>query len=196
METTQQIPPRRFGLKHIGFVATLAVFLGIGYWWYTSTEHGFIEDFVYERDAQHIYDSFDRDRWLLLDSADYSVEYMLKNKAPDKNPLYTGTMNIKVGYEYGKFVGFTTYYKETPTSYHLLFLAIHPDFRGKGYGEKFLRYVANDVYKRGVKRLWLLTRITNYKAQHLYTRVGFTEFKREPGFVFYEMMLPMPPAKN
>ena len=98
-----------------------------------------------------------------------------------------GRLRIKVLREHDAFVGFTAYYMKTSDLGLLLFLAVNPEFRGKGYGDMLTRYALNDLIRVGAKRIRLVTRTCNIPAQKLYKRVGFKETSRDDeGFVYFE----------
>jgi len=114
-------------------ISALATFLvisiGLGIWWLSSSP---LKDFDYARDAQEILKIFERDKYWLLSSDDYSPEFMLKNKAPNQYDLrYFGQLHIKVLWEHDKFIGFTAYYMKAPALGFILFMAVNPEFRGK-----------------------------------------------------------------
>ena len=152
---------------------------------YYSTPKSPIQDFNDSHDTQHILDIFERDRWWLYETPGYSPEFMLKYRAPFQNIYSAGRLNIKVMYEGEEFVGFIAYYKAKPDEGLILFLDINPEFRGKKYSEKLLRYAIDDLHKQGILIVCLSTRVQNVWAQRLYERFGFKETSRGVGFVEY-----------
>ncbi len=56
---------------------------------------------------------------------------------------------------------------------HITNIAIHPDYRGNGYGEAMLLYVMEMVKMLGVNKMTLEVRKSNQVAQTLYQKVGF-----------------------
>ena len=166
--------------------AVSVVFVGFWYWQHAE---GPIYDFDYKRDAQDIVKIFERDRYWLTMSPDYSPEFMMKYRAPNPHELqYLGRLHIKVWREQNKFVGFTAYYMQEPLLGWLLFLDINPDFRGKDKrcAEKLLRYALEDMKKMGAESVKLFTRTDNIRAQRLYNRVGFREISRENGGMYFQ----------
>lgn len=167
--------------------AIFTMSLGAGIFYYLSIPRGPIYDFDPARDTQDILQVFERDWYWLVSSDDYSPEFMLKYRAPGRNPLYIGRLRIKVLRENDAFVGFTAYYMKTSDLGFLLFLAVDPEFRGKGYGDTLTRYALNDLIRMGTKRIRLVTRTDNIPAQKLYSRMGFRETSRDDeGFVYFE----------
>lgn len=168
--------------------------LGVGFYYFHTQplvqEQFAIVDFDYDRDAADIKALMQADWHWLIESEDYDVEFMLKNHAPNHHqPQYFGKMKIKVLRKNGKFVGFITYYKQSFYQGKILFLAIMPEFRGKRYGKELLDYATAQLKQDGSLYANLVTRVTNTKAQALYTRTGFKEVNRDEGFVYYEKQL-------
>ena len=163
--------------RHVGVTAA-AVKVG---------EQAYISDYQEARDKKDILEMFVTDRYWLLSSDDYDTEFMLDYKAPSKETAYVGKMRIKVLRENGKFAGFTTYYKTTVTEGHILFVAVHKDFRGKGNAKKLAQFAFDDLVRMGCKRVWLLTRAENYPAQAVYKKLGFEVTEVDPdGYIFFQ----------
>ncbi|MCP3028827.1 ribosomal protein S18-alanine N-acetyltransferase [Halobacillus sp. A5] len=55
---------------------------------------------------------------------------------------------------------------------HVTNIAIHPDYRGKKYGEQLFRYSFEQVIEMGAIQLSLEVRVSNTAAQHLYRKFG------------------------
>ncbi len=178
-------------------VLVIAVFTGVGAGVFVYYKHplfqrsqGPIYDFDESRDTQPILAIFKTDRYWLLANPETSPEAMLKYRTPHpQDPFYTGKLYIKVLRENNQFIGFVTYYKETFKDWRLLFLAIKPEMRGKHYGEKLMEYAFADMKKLGATKVILTTRTENFRAQKLYTRLGFTEYARDDGYVHFEKKL-------
>ncbi|MGB8366855.1 MAG: GNAT family N-acetyltransferase [Candidatus Babeliales bacterium] len=168
----------------LGIIA--AIIFGIFY--YISGDGHPIYDFDETRDMQEILQIFDDDWYWLIESEDYSPEFMLTHRAPNKDPMYVGSLHIKVLREKNKLAGFAAYYLKKKGLYQLLFLAVNKNFRGKGYGEQLLCYALKDAKKLGANQVRLVTRSTNFPAQRLYKRVGFKQVDvREDGkFIYFE----------
>ncbi len=56
---------------------------------------------------------------------------------------------------------------------HIATIAIHPDYRGHGYGKKLLAEVMRQVIRKGVSLATLEVREHNLLAQQLYYKFGF-----------------------
>jgi hypothetical protein len=72
-------------------------FLIAGGLWFFKKPSSPIEDFNDARDTQEILKIFERDRYWLLASEDYSPEFMLKHRAPSQDIKYMGRLRIKFG---------------------------------------------------------------------------------------------------
>lgn len=169
-------------------VTILLVLAAIVLVYYFSKSSGPIVDFDEQRDTQEILKIFNRDRYWLTTSQDYSPEFMLKYHAPNQSLQYMGQLKIKVWWEQHKFVGFTAYYMEKPQVGILLFIDVNPEFRGKEkkYAQRLVQYVINALRKMGAQRVQLVTRTDNLPAQGLYRRVGFYETSRDNVLVYFQ----------
>lgn len=193
-------------IKKIILVLSLTLGAGIGYYFthqpsasistQTTTNQSHdkisIDEYDQARDEKAIKDIFyDEYYWLYPDES-YDVEthvgFMLQHKAPNENPLYVGTLNIKVLHVNGQFAGFTAYHKETLTRSRLLFLAIKKDFRKRGFGEKLARYAVEELKKMGAQTIVLVTRVNN-PAQNIYRRIGFEETSHDEEFLYMAMQV-------
>ena len=56
---------------------------------------------------------------------------------------------------------------------HVTTIAVHPDWRGKRYGEEMLLYLMHEAAKRGAAWMTLEVRASNTVAQRLYRKYGF-----------------------
>jgi len=56
---------------------------------------------------------------------------------------------------------------------HVTNIAVHPDWRRRGLGERLLRELISRARARGATRVTLEVRKSNMVAQRLYTRLGF-----------------------
>ena len=141
-----------------------------------------------DRDTTEILDIFEKDRYWLVSSEDYSPEFMLKNRAPNKHDSrYFGKLIIKVLRENDQFIGFTAYYMKNFCTGILLFVAVKPELRGKGYAQQLMKHAINDLKRQGASIITLVTRTTNESAQKLYKRLGFTVSYEEDGYVYFEL---------
>nr|WP_039238109.1 ribosomal protein S18-alanine N-acetyltransferase [Bacillus thermotolerans] len=52
-------------------------------------------------------------------------------------------------------------------------IAVLPEYRGQGFGEKLLVYVMEAARKNGASVMSLEVRVSNLAAQHLYKKLGF-----------------------
>jgi len=57
---------------------------------------------------------------------------------------------------------------------HITTIAVHPDWRGKKYGEEMLVHLLHEATDRGASWITLEARESNEVAQNLYRKYGFT----------------------
>ena len=55
------------------------------------------------------------------------------------------------------------------------YLAVHPDFRGQGYGKQVIVNVESELRKRGCPKINLQIRSRNDKVTAFYQKLGFTD---------------------
>ena len=116
------------------------------------------------------------------------LAFMLKNRAPNmRDSRYFGKLNIKVLRENDQFIGFVAYYMKNFFIGQLLFLAVKPEFRGKGYAQKLMQYAIEDLKKQGATMITLVTRTSNVAAQAVYKKAGFHVSHEEDGYVYFEL---------
>lgn len=190
-------------VKKIIVILSLTIGAGIGYYFTHKSEIAApvaaqaeteqritIDEYDQARDEKAIKDLFHEDYYWLYPDTSYDVEahmgFTLKYRAPNENPLYVGTLQVKVLHVDDQFAGFTAYYKKTPTEGMLLFLAINKNFRKHGFGEKLARYAVEELKKMGSQKIVLVTRETN-PAQNIYRRIGFEKTSIEDGFLYMAM---------
>ncbi|WZL73781.1 ribosomal protein S18-alanine N-acetyltransferase [Clostridiaceae bacterium 35-E11] len=65
---------------------------------------------------------------------------------------------------------------------HVTNIAVHPEVRGKGYGNKIVAAMIDMAKKEGVLRMTLEVRKSNEVAQTLYKRWGFTSCGIRPRY--------------
>lgn len=147
-----------------------------------------ISDFQDTRDTQDLLKIFETDRYWLISSEDYDPLHALQTRSPNKrDSKYFGKLHIKVLRENDQLVGFVAYYMKNFFIGQLLFLAVKPEFRGKGYAQKLMKYAVDDMKKQGASIITLVTRTSNVSAQAVYKKLGFTQTYEEDGFVYFEL---------
>lgn len=67
------------------------------------------------------------------------------------------------------YIGLWTMWEEG----HVTTFAIHPRYRGKGFGKKLLQYALEYARVRGCRHVLLEVRVSNARAQSLYRGFGF-----------------------
>ena len=66
-------------------------------------------------------------------------------------------------------------YQEAIDSSDILYLYINKEYRGNGYSKVLLNESMNELYKKGIKEVFLDVRTKNTIARNLYKSVGFIE---------------------
>jgi len=162
--------------------------ISVYYFSFKNKTCGLVEDYIAQRDRQDVINLFKENWYWLIASHDFSTEFMLDKRAPDKNPRYLGSMYFKVLRIDNQLAGFTASYIKKKDVGRILFLVINEKFRGKGYADLMMKCAIDHLVSLGSKRIILLTREQNIKAQKVYLRLGFTQYKYDPqGFVHYEL---------
>lgn len=65
---------------------------------------------------------------------------------------------------------------------HLVSLAVHPNFRRRGVGEKLLKRLLKTLKLSGVKKVYLEVRKSNVAAQGLYAKLAFKSSRTIPSY--------------
>lgn len=148
-----------------------------------------ITEFEYERDNKALRTMFSRDwDWLIpIGPDEYSIDLVLKYRAPQQNPLYAGRLSLKVIRDNNQLIGFVAYYMKNSHHGVLNFIDVNPAYRGKGYAEKLARHAIQNMIERGATNITLVTYPHNTNAILLYKRIGFREIPSDsPRQVQYE----------
>lgn len=81
----------------------------------------------------------------------------------------------------GKVVSYGGYWQVEDEA-HLINLAVHPEFRGKGFGRQILCYLTDQIAGRGVVKILLEVRKSNHDARRLYAAAGFATVGLRPKY--------------
>jgi len=169
---------------------SFAVALAAGVSYYIFMPRGPIVEFNYNRDAKQMLQYFYDDWWWLFPGKDFSPEYILEHKAPGKEwyqQKYKGKLNIKVVRKDGHVAAFTTYYKKNHYEGVVQFIYVAPAFRRQGLAVKLTKYAVDQLFKMGLPKVTLTTRINN-PARKIYEGLGFIETGRDGhGLMFYKI---------
>lgn len=65
---------------------------------------------------------------------------------------------------------------------HVTTLGVHPEFRGRGIGERLFAEMLAEAIRRGVQRASLEVRESNESARRLYEKYGFTPVARRRAY--------------
>ncbi|MDR6227535.1 ribosomal protein S18-alanine N-acetyltransferase [Desmospora profundinema] len=65
---------------------------------------------------------------------------------------------------------------------HITNIAIHPDYRGQGYGEQTMNHMMKLAEQQGADSMTLEVRVSNHIAQRLYRKKGFESTGLRPRY--------------
>ncbi|HHT36088.1 MAG TPA: ribosomal protein S18-alanine N-acetyltransferase [Firmicutes bacterium] len=65
---------------------------------------------------------------------------------------------------------------------HITNVAVHPAWRRQGIGTRLIKEMAQLAYGLGVRRMTLEVRVSNYRAQALYRKLGFEDAGIRPKY--------------
>lgn len=91
--------------------------------------------------------------------------------------LYNPVSNFYILEIQDKLAGYVIFwiFKEEA---HIANVAVHPEYRHKGYGEQLLNWVIHFCRRKGVEKISLEVNEINDTALQLYTKTGFTQVGR------------------
>ena len=129
------------------------------------------------------------DNWYLLhNSPDYNLDFMLEKSSPyDWEPKTYGTLKTVVLYDNNQPAGFVNFYMRGLREGTVFLLSVDTKQRGKGYGEALLRYAVEGLKQQGAQYIKLSVRAENEPAQKLYRKLGFAIESSDHGFHFYRL---------
>lgn len=106
---------------------------------------------------------------------DFNVDFMLDNRSSSQYEVHSNLV-LKVLRENGQTIGFLAYYPKSPYWWHMLFLIVDKDHRGKGYASKLVQFFIDDSVARGAIKLTTFTRLINIPARAVYEgKFGFKD---------------------
>lgn len=169
-------------------VLLLAVAGGATYFLYQSkSSNTGVLAFDKDRDSKFLIDSVASDWYWMTNNPDFSVQFMIDNMTPRRDPKYFGKQQIKVMYADGEPTGFIAYFKKNFYEGGIHLLHVSKDHRKKGYASALSNYAVNDLFSQGAKVVKLVTRDNNERARKLYTKLGFTFTGEDDGYAHFEM---------
>lgn len=167
-------------IKIVIAVVALVVMGWCGYAW-TNYDNGIV-DYKAFRDKAAIKKMFHDDwkflyygDWDKISETDFNVDFMLDNRSSLQHAIHSNLI-LKVLRENGKTVGFLAYYPKSPYWWHMLFLIVDKDHRGKSYASKLVQFFIDDSVDRGAIKLTTFTRLINTPARAVYEgKFGFKD---------------------
>ena len=174
--------------SHAHFFLIIALFVsaGIAALIFSFYNQSFLTPYNAKTDRQEIINLFEKERYWLTATPGYSVEHMLDTKSPsEQQPSFKGALHLFTARINGVFAGFCAYYFKRKDLGQILFIAVDPIFRGKGYAKRMVQFCLNEIKQKGAPYAMILTRVDNIPAQKAYEGVGFIESYRDESFVYY-----------
>lgn len=163
---------------------------GLIYYFTATQDKIVVSAFQEKRDLNSIHNLFKKD-WYWLSARDYDInilDSMIKTGSPNEyEPEYFGKMKFKVIRDEGKFAGFVSYYMKNFYNGTVLFLAVEPELRSKGYGMILLKEAIKDLFALGAKKVTLAVRENNTRGRAFYARAGMVEASVDNGFVMMKI---------
>ena len=175
-------------LKKILIIGLILGGIGVGGYYYTTHQRQGIYAYDAGLDRSFVVDLFKKDwYWLISDySQDYSPEHMLDARAPARDSGYTGSLIVKTYRIDNKPVGFISYYPKELLEGYILFLAVAPEYRSQGLARKMMHYAIDDLKRRGMRVIRLITRVDNKPGRKLYTSLGFKQVWTDGAYVKFQ----------
>jgi ribosomal-protein-alanine N-acetyltransferase len=96
-----------------------------------------------------------------------------------KEPAYGG-FAIALG-QPSKVIGFIDW-RIVGDEAEIYAFCVLPEHRKKGFGQKLLKVLLEEAYKRGIKKVFLEVSEENFVGKHLYRIFGFREIGRRYGY--------------
>ncbi|HZP40598.1 MAG TPA: ribosomal protein S18-alanine N-acetyltransferase [Candidatus Binatia bacterium] len=96
-------------------------------------------------------------------------------------PFARLTVAVDVDEPGGRVIGYTCRWRVTD-EVHLLNVAIHPEWRGLGYGRVLVSAVVDEARALGARVVFLEVRAGNVVARRLYRQLGFRDLGVRRGY--------------
>jgi ribosomal protein S18 acetylase RimI-like enzyme len=147
-----------------------------------------IYNFDEQRDTPFMLDLLKENKYWLYEGPEYGFdpEQTLKKRSSSPGSHGKHNLTFKVLYQKDIPVGFVGYHTLSFYIGQILYLVVKPEFRGKKYGYMLLQDAVNDLKKRGVKKIRLVTRTNNASSQNLYKKFGFYQTGVDDGIVTFD----------
>lgn len=120
---------------------------------------------IVEMKAEHVQDV------ALLETVCFSDPWSANSIASELNNRFSYWL---VALDDGKLLGYVGS-QSVLDSADMMNIAVHPDFRKKGIGEKLVKTLCRDLQQKNVRFLLLEVRVSNEPAISLYNKLGFIQ---------------------
>lgn len=169
----------------------LFVLVGIGVHRYYGSSAESIQHYLPSRDRDEVSRIFEQN-WYWLINVPYKAALASFAKDLDRaesveEKKKADALEWVVFREDGVAKGFIAYFIKAPAVGKILFLAVDAKYRGHGCALRLINHAISVLEKAGCKKIEILVRIENFRAQNLYRKVGFEVVKTDSTFMYMEM---------
>ena len=181
----------RFLLFLIIIIGTVGI--GSYYWFHQSTTEP-IYPYNPAQDRTALVAMFTPNAFWLSDDPDEkhaveTFEYNLDHRSSSRSSFDEGNMTIYVYRDDEATKGFVSYYPTSWSVAKILYIVVDDKYRRRGYAEKLMQYALDAIKQKGFKRVELVTRVINKRAQGLYKKFGFKQGWDDGTLVSFERTL-------
>lgn len=111
----------------------------------------------------------DLDEVMAIEHLSYLTPWSRDAFASELLQRYTVYLVARAGQRVVGYAGMHVIWEQA----HVTNIAVHPEYRGRGFGERLLRELMRVARRRGVRQMTLEVRVSNAPAQGLYRKLGF-----------------------
>lgn len=111
----------------------------------------------------------DLDEVMAIERLSYLTPWSRDAFASELLQRYTVYLVARAGQRVVGYAGMHVIWEQA----HVTNIAVHPEHRGRGFGERLLRELMRVARRRGVRQMTLEVRASNAPAQGLYRKLGF-----------------------
>lgn len=111
----------------------------------------------------------DLDEVMAIERLSYLTPWSRDAFASELLQRYTVYLVARAGQRVVGYAGMHVIWEQA----HVTNIAVHPEYRGRGFGERLLRELMRVARRKGVRQMTLEVRVSNAPAQGLYRKLGF-----------------------
>lgn len=161
----------------VAIIISIAFIISSYYWFFVKQQTS-IYEYNPAEDRARLCEIFKQNVYWLTNETDEGRALLTFERALDtqsSSPQWVdrGNLKVKVYRIDGCIAGFVAYHKISGLLAKILYIAVHDDYRRRGYAEQLLQHALDDLKRQGFTRVELATRVVNKRAQGLYKKFGF-----------------------